>query len=291
MENQTIQNNDSEEIDLRQMVEVLLKRKKIIILFTVIAALAALLVSLVMPKVYKTSLALEIGTISKDGSSFQLIEETKQVVGKINNDVYGSAIRQKLGISQNDYPKITAIDATDTNIITLFAESSNPDIAKKVLDEINDQIISSQQPAFDAAKKNLEDNITIENNNINRLSKEIELLNVEISAYQKQINFFENSGSSDIGSQFMVLNLNNALQQDRQEIENLNLAINDSSRRISSLQSSLAMIKPTTVIKPSIVSEKPVSPKIMLNVIIGAILGLFVGIFAAFAADWWKQGK
>jgi len=51
------------------------------------------------------------------------------------------------------------------------------------------------------------------------------------------------------------------------------------------------MVKPTTVIKPSIVSEKPVSPKIMLNVIIGAILGLFVGIFAAFAADWWKQGK
>jgi len=113
------------------MVEVLLKRKKIVILFTVIAALAALLVSLVMPKVYKTSLALEIGTISKDGSSFQLIEETKQVVGKINNDVYGSAIRQKLGISQNDYPKITAIDAANTNIITLFAESSNPDIAKK----------------------------------------------------------------------------------------------------------------------------------------------------------------
>jgi len=162
MENQTIQNNDSEEIDLRQMVEVLLKRKKIVILFTVIAALAALLVSLVMPKVYKTSLALEIGTISKDGSSFQLIEETKQVVGKINNDVYGSAIRQKLGISQNDYPKITAIDAANTNIITLFAESSNPDMAKKVLDEISVQIISSQQPAFDAAKKNLEDNITIE---------------------------------------------------------------------------------------------------------------------------------
>jgi len=62
--NQTIQNNDCEEIDLRQIVEVLLKRKKIVILFTVITTLAALLVNLAMPKIYRTQSILQIGTIN-----------------------------------------------------------------------------------------------------------------------------------------------------------------------------------------------------------------------------------
>jgi len=46
---------------------------------------------------------------------------------------------------------------------------------------------------------------------------------------------------------------------------------------------------PTKVIKEPTISEKPIRPKPLLNIVIAVILGLFIGVFLAFGKEWWEK--
>ncbi len=58
---------------------------------------------------------------------------------------------------------------------------------------------------------------------------------------------------------------------------------------ISDLREELNFIQETKVIKQPTISEKPIRPRIAVNMIIAGILGLFFGISFAFGKEWWKQ--
>lgn len=69
-----------------------------------------------------------------------------------------------------------------------------------------------------------------------------------------------------------------------QETAILQLEINNLQRQKEALQS-------TKVIREPTISEKPIRPKLLLNVVVAAILGIFIGIFWAFFKEWWEKNK
>jgi len=79
-------------------------------------------------------------------------------------------------------------------------------------------------------------------------------------------------------------NINYLISQGQQEVAPLQLEINN-------LQRQKEMIQPTKIVKEPSISEKPLKPKILLNIIIAAILGIFLGVLLAFFKEWWDKNK
>ena len=222
-----------DEIDLMDYVKVILKRKRLILAIFFIIVIVVGVFSWVSPKVYKIDTTLEIGKI-KEGKGteepFQVIEAPDQVVEKINDGVYGWSQGMKVNNPAN------------TNLIKIETISKDPQRTKKILDEINELILTEHNNKVDAQK--------------NLLEREIERL-------QEKIDFLISKG---------------------QETAILQLEINNLQRQKEAFQ-------PTKIVKAPAISEKPVKPKPILNMIIATTLGIFIGISWAFFKEWWEKNK
>lgn len=265
-----------EEIDLMGYVKVILKRKRLILAVFLAGAIIAGVFSFITPKVYKVDTSLEIGKI---GGEAGVLESPSQVVEKIKNDVYGGLVREKLKISEANYPKIKIENPKDTNLIKMVTESSKPELAKDILEEIAHSILEGHQEVIKNKKEILEKDIERIKNKIKFLEEEKNNLEAKVEALQRILPYQQTPGT-----QFALFDAKEKLEVKKQEIENLYFQIN-------SLQRSLDDIKPTQIIKEPVISEKPIKPNFILNTVAAAMLGLFLGIFFAFFAEWWIKAK
>jgi len=240
MEQDVYQKDNMDEIDLMDYIKVILKRKKIIFGITILAVIAAAGFSFSMAKVYKIDSSLEIGKIAGE-----VIEGPLQVVEKIKADSYGVLIREKLNLSEEEYPKIKAENPKDTNLVRIEIESNKPKMAKTILEELNDLILKEHQERLDNRKSKIEENI-------NEIQAELNLLETK-----KQYS----EGIAEL--QIELVGLKN--------------------------QMNTAQL--TKIVKKPTISEEPIKPRPLLNIVIAGVLGLFIGTFLAFFKEWWEKSK
>lgn len=255
----------NDEKNLMDYVKVIIKRRIFILVVFLLAIILAGIFSFLSPKVYKIDTVLEIGRVSKE-----VAEAPAQLVAKIKS-VYGTI-----------YPEIKGIKAEnpkDTALLEVGVESAEPERTINVLEKINGLILENHQGGI-MAKKDL-------------LDKDIERIRVKIDSLEEEKNSLESKVAAleevviyqqDPGSQFALFVAKEKLEVKKQEIENLYLKIN-------SLERDLQDVRFTEVIKAPTVSEKPIKPRPLLNMVMAGILGLFVGIFLAFGREWWKNAK
>ncbi len=250
-----------EEIDLMDYVKVLLKRKWTIFGIFLVAAIAAGIFSFILPKVYKIDTFLEIGQIAGEA-----VEVPGQVIEKIKVDVYGIFVREKLRISESEYPNIKAENPEGTQLIKMVIESANPQKAKNILEEINNLILADHQEKIKTKKELIEQDIkTTEekiklvesdiektknktkpiNEDIERIENKIENANEEkknleakIEALQKILPY-----QQDPGTQFALFDTKEKLANKKQEIENLYLTINALRRSKEDLEVQINSLK------------------------------------------------
>jgi len=134
-----------DEIDLADYLKVILKRKWVIFWIFSAFVIAAGVYSYLTPKIYTTETILEIKEIGRAQEKILLLEEPKQIIEKIKNDVYGKLVRSELGIGERDFPKIKGENPKNTNLVIIKAESDNPKRAKNVLQEISKIILKEHQ--------------------------------------------------------------------------------------------------------------------------------------------------
>ena len=242
-----IQPEFEEEIDLMDYMRVLIKRKGLVLGLCLGAAIVAGILSLWVPKIYRVDTSLEVGYVKEVGyAESKPIEAPGQIVEKINADVYGVLVREKLQISEKEYPEIRAENPKGTNLVKIEIQSSKPELARGILNEINNLILKEHKKELTKKKSQIEENIK-------EIQKELKLLEIQ-KVY------------SDEG----IANLQTTLL---------------------SLKEKLSDIEPTKIVKAPSISEKPVRPKPLLNVVVAAVLGLFVGVFLAFGKEWWEKNK
>jgi len=314
-----------EEINLMDYVKVLLKRKWLILVVFLGAAIAAGVFSYLMPKIYKIDTFLEIGTT----------EVPIQVVEKVKSDAYGVLIREKLGIPEEKYPRIEAENPEDTNLITIKIESGEPQQAKTVLEGINDLIIIDHQERVKTNKELIEHNIkTIEakihlvESDIEKTKNKIKPIEGDIKRVENKIDYTKEEKKSleakvealekvliyeqTPGTQFALFDAKEKLAGKKQEIENLFLSINSLKRdkedldiqinslegkiedlraQINSLKASLDNIKITRIVKSPTISKYPIKPRPLLNIVLAGVLGIFLGTFLAFGKEWWEKNS
>jgi len=294
--------DEYEEIDLMDYIKALLKRKWLILVIFLGAAIVAGIFSFLMPKVYKIDTAINIGEIGG-----KIIETPAETKGKIDSDVYGILIREKLGISEREYPKIKVENPSGTNLINLTIESADSEKAKSILEELNNFILTEHQDKIKAGKELLEKNIELFKNNIEVSGKDIERIKIKISSLEIEKKTLEDKIDAlqkvllyeqTPGTQFALFDTKEKLEAKIQEIESryleinsLETQINSFNNQINSIKKQIEDIQPTKIVKGPIVSQEPISPRPLLNIVIAAILGLFVGVFLAFFKEWWEKSQ
>lgn len=230
-----------EEIDLMDYVKVILKRKRQILNVFLIVVIVVGVFGWLSPKVYKIDTSLEIGKIGNE-----IVEEPSQVVEKIEGDVYGILVREKLGISEKDYPEIQVENPEKTNLIKISIESAEAQKSQNILEGINNLILTEHQGELEKKKSKIQENIK-------EIQEELTLLETE--------KVYSDEGIAQLQIELLKLKelINNA----------------ESSR----------------IVKMPTLSERPVRPKFLLNIVIAGALGLFLGVFWAFSQEWWEKNK
>ncbi len=230
-----------EEIDLMDYLRVILKRKGLILAIFLGSAIFAGIFSYFWPKVYKIDTVLEIGQVAGG-----IVEEPTQVVEKIEGDVYGIFVREKLGIPQEKYPKIKAENPENTRLVLIEIESNKTQEAKDILNQTIELILKEHQEKF---------------------NEKTALLEKEITETEKELEFLK---TKKIYADWGIAQLQAQLSQKKKEL-------NDSEM--------------TEVIKSPTISQEPLRPRPLLNMVIAAVLGLFGGVFLAFFQEWWEKSK
>lgn len=154
-----------DEIDLMDYVKVILKRKELILTLFFGAVIVAGILSLLLPKTYKVEAVLETGQIA--GTE---IESPVQVVKKIESDVYGILIREKLAISEKKYLKTKTENPKDTRLVVITIESTDTQRAKDILDETISFVLKEHQEKF---------------------AEKISLMEEEIAKIEQQLDFLK----------------------------------------------------------------------------------------------------
>jgi len=263
-----------EEIDVTNYIKVIRKRKRLILGLFLVVVIAAGVYSFSAPKVYKIETTLEVGKIGG-----QIIEEPGQIVEKIKNDVYGISVREKLKTTASEYPEIKVENPEDTGLVIIEIKSSQPELAKNILEEINSLILEEHQEKIENKKELIEKDIERLKTKTNSLEEEKKNLEAKVEALEQTLLYYQTPGS-----QFALFDTKEKLENKKQEIEDLYLRINSSQR-------SLEDIRFTGVVKNPTISESPVAPNPLLNIVIASALGIFIGVFLAFGKEWWEKSK
>jgi len=284
------QPQEYQEIDLHRAISALIEKKWLISGIVLLGAALALALSFVLPKVYRVESSMEIGFIV-DSEKPRVIESPIQLKEKLDQDVYGQQAREQLKISQKDYPKIKIKNLNDTNVLSFSADSSKPEQAKKIFETLNALILAKHDSEIKLMKKDIESRIDIEKKNIERIQNKAQSLEREKSILENKIAILQqlNIENPDPGTQFVLLDTKEQLEAKKRETESLYQDINSSQATINSLQIKDEQSRSTSIIKEPAISERPVSPRSLLNTLLGALLGFLAGATLVFCAEWWKN--
>jgi len=306
MDNQAQYQKEYEEIDLMDYIKVILRRKGIILSFCLITLAAVGVFSLFQTKIYKGVVILEGGTMGGNA-----IESPNQIVGEINSDIYKKLVQNNLNISDPGILKIKSTNPINTNLIRIEVEYSDRQAIKNVLEEMTVLTLQDQGKEIQTKQELLGKRIEFLENNTSIYQKDIEIVKGQIKSLEQEKNNLEDRektleqlspyqqiNQSLTGSLFVLLDVREKISTKQQEIESLSLRmndfttkLNDSSGEVNLLKEQLNSIRPARIVTSSDVFEKPIKPRVLINIFIAAILGLFIGLILAFCQEWWTKAK
>lgn len=279
MENQLNRNvSDYEEIDLRDAVKVLMKRKKMIFGLALAGAAIAVSITAASPKIYSIAMLMENGKIVR-GTAEQPIESVLATKEKIENGVYG------------DFSQVKVVAAKDSNNLLFRVESADPQGAKNDLGEIAAAIAADRQKEIVIFREDIARAVDFKTEEKNRLEEKIVSLEAEKKIYENKIAILEKTiyATFDLGARVLMADAQSRREAIKREIFDRQTAFAAIGAEIFELQSQDAKARSAAVINGPETAEKP--SKIILNAALGIILGLMAGIFFAFVANWWRHSE
>ena len=151
-ENQYSRNaSEYEEIDLRDVFNVLIRKKKIIVFCAAAGLAAALVANAVSPRVYRAQTKIEVGSFEESAGKAIPLVDIAQSKDKIEQGAYGA----------NDESSciLKAAAASGSNVVAVTAECANPSAAKNLLSQVAQNIIAEHDKTIAARRQIIEDQI------------------------------------------------------------------------------------------------------------------------------------
>ncbi len=260
-----------EEIDLRELINVLLRRKYIIIGITLMAILIAGIINYaVLSPVYKSSATFKIAKIDSS-----LLFNKNEIENKIKSDYVLQKVADKLkfGLVPVELSNIIKIDSLDDDYITLSTEHTS----QKGYTRNKVYLYGSGYVTVSAEYGSPEKARDIVLSVINQF------IEISKSHYQDQIALLEKEKESTEKQIQINLLLNYSIQ--------IRDSYNELAEKYYILENQILNSSNFELIKYPSIPQAPIKPNKKLNLAISGVLGLFLGVFIAFFTEFWQSGK
>ncbi len=295
---------NDDEIDLRDYINVLIKRKWAIGAIFLITVIAAAIISLLMSPTYEAINLVEIGK-SKD-KILETPDEIKEIFARrtILKEIAGklNLPEDKNIESISEFFTIESPMGASSNLLRIKGRAETPKKSVEVANVVADALIERHDKLFSEAKETFESEVeTIVKSkektekDIERIKADIVRLNTDIKKYEQEISKrsdIQTEGQGRIAESYI-----NLLASVKNQKENKEAQILDLEQGLISLNQSIQQkeyekayqTKPTKIEVEATLPETRISPKRKQNVMIAGIIGLFVGVFYAFAAEYFGK--
>jgi capsular polysaccharide biosynthesis protein len=174
-----------DELGLMDYLNIIWKRKWLIIIPTLVLVVAVGIYSFLQPKKWEVDAIISPSKffIQTEQGTFQevLFSDPEQIASQINQNTYSNLVSSELEIDIREFPRIKAENLRGTKLIRISTREKDPEKAKLILHSLLNHL-----------KKQLDDKVEIEIKGIDTQikSREIENLRIieEIKSYQKKLN-------------------------------------------------------------------------------------------------------
>jgi capsular polysaccharide biosynthesis protein len=268
-----------EKIDLRDYINVLLKRKNIIILIFLIAIIAAAMASYftISPSpIYKSSITFSVAQI--DDQAVINITESLEIM---KSSLFLNEVINRMDLEINTGQLKSQIEVKNlkgTNFIEISVVDNSPEKAKNLAENITEVFVRQNQGKYQEKVKLVEDRLKALEEQITEFEKNIE----EIKKTIKEIATSKELSEGERQFQTSLLLSSSVTARE---------LYNTLTDQANSLRVSLKSYEDCKIINNAQTLVSPIKPNKKLNILIAGVLGLFVGIFAAFFLEFMKKGK
>jgi capsular polysaccharide biosynthesis protein len=228
---------DENEIELIDLLNVIWKRKWLIIIPTIICVLIAALVSFLLPKVWEVDAILLPSKffVQTEQGRFEevVVTDPKQIAGQINQESYNHIIAAQLNIDITKFPKIRAENLRDTNLVRVLLRDKDIVRAKSILQSLFGHLKKELDRKIEVEIRGIDTEITVAENSIKDLDNEIKTRESDIKRKNNEIKLKD----LDIQSK--------EIEKDgiKQEIESNQNKLKISEERVGSISEEMKSVK------------------------------------------------
>ena len=257
-----------DEIDLRDYIKVILKRKKVIFTVFFIAVITTTIVSFLMPKVYEASAIVRLG-----GTPAFLISKPNAIEELQGRKLVDSVLK-KLNLNNNtgqfDKKKILRIeDISNTDFIKIIVRYRDPILATAICNTIANEFVHPQKEIFKV-------NFSFLNEQIEEFGKRYQIIIGEIDNFNKEIS------NQSMNPNYPLL------QNTITNYETICFALRE---KVFSLKDLVLKSQDFEVFELATVPRFAIKPKKKQNIAISGVVSLMFGIFLAFFIEFWEKSN
>lgn len=271
-----------DEIDLRDLLLVLWRYRKMIIGIFLAAVLAAGVLSFTMQPVYEVQAKISLGylatseinpihplyTVPSYAKEVFLSEDfLRETAGEVGFNLSQAELSKRAKSIKLETPQ-------DTNLIFITLETKHPQQGAVFLQKMIERYSKQSARQFDRHQNLLEGELKHLNSDLNQLDKDL----IRTRALVDNLSPGDAGLAGDL-QQARLMDTISRLEEQRQELLEKRAIYQQEINSIERLQ----------VLKKPDIPEVPIRPRKMLNIAVAMVLGLMVGIFAAFTMDYFRR--
>ena len=251
-------NEYEKEIELIDYLNVIWKRKWLIIIPTFFLVVVVGVISFLLPKQWEIDAIIVPSKflIQTEQGAFEevLVIEPKQIASQINEATYDILIASELNLDIKKFPKLKAENLRDTKLVRISIKEENAEKAKLILYSLFNHLKREIDKKIDVETKGLDTQVVLKENSIkqNEISikdhnNQIALKNLQIKDKENEIKTKENEiKRKNNNLQLKDLDIQSKeIEKDRikKEIESFHNKLKISEERVKSIMDEMKAVK------------------------------------------------
>lgn len=255
-----------DEIDLRDLILVLWKWRKLILAIFLASLLIGTVISFAVSPVYQVQAKISIGNLALEPSNTQ-----PQITPEAAKEMLlSSDLREEAWGAGTDAGGLNVTPVENTNILEITLDTDDPQQGEVLLNKLITLFDEREGVQYERSKELI-------NNDLQRTEGELQEINKSIKQTR---DLLENLPSST--SEIQQAGLLDTLSRFTEQRDKLLEKKLDSEQKLNNIEGIKVLEKPEA---PS----SPVRPRKKLNIAVAGVLGLMVGVFAAFTVDYCRR--
>ncbi|MGB8951770.1 MAG: Wzz/FepE/Etk N-terminal domain-containing protein [Candidatus Aminicenantales bacterium] len=178
------------EVELMDYLNVIWKRKWLIIIPTFFLAIAAGVVSFLQPPQWEVDAIIQPSKFftQTEAGQFEevVIVDPKQIAGQINQETYNMLISAELNIDSREFPKLKSENLRDTKLIRVSVRDNNVTKGKDILTSLFRHLKRELDQKIDVEMKGIDTKIASAENDVKKKNIDIQSKEIDISKIKQE---------------------------------------------------------------------------------------------------------